>query len=50
MEMTDGWEFDAEWNWTWWTIGVRYRNQPYDAIVWLVGIGPLLLVFTKPMR
>lgn len=41
------WEVDYELNWTWWTFGVRYRAAPYSATEILIGLGQLLLVFTK---
>lgn len=40
------WHLDWEFNLTWWSIGARYENRPYDELMWLIGLGPLLLVIT----
>jgi hypothetical protein len=44
------WEFDHELNWTWWTFGLRYRSALYDGTEYLVGLGPLLLIWRKPFE
>lgn len=43
-------EIDYELNWTWWTIGVRYRNEPFDGVEWIIGIGPFMLIIHAGYR
>lgn len=43
-------EFDWEFNPSWWTFGVRRKLWSYEHIEWLVGVGPLLLVWRVPQR
>ena len=40
------WEFDMEFNMFWWSLGLRVDNRPYCRPEILVGLGPVLLVFT----